>query len=83
MELSPDIVEGHVVVNQTLTISRPLINQSRLLRGIIITLSRRKCEICAWKITHFGIKYFPLSIITFTVMLMFEFVLFLEYVLLY
>ena len=30
-------------------------------------VSRRKYEICVWKITHFGIKYFPLTIITFTV----------------
>ena len=31
-------------------------------------MSRRKYEICVWKIAHFGIKYFPLTIITFTVM---------------
>ena len=31
-------------------------------------LSRRKYEICVWKIAHFGIKYFPLTITTFTVM---------------
>ena len=31
-------------------------------------VSRRKYEICVWKITHFGIKYFPLTIITLTVM---------------
>ena len=31
-------------------------------------VSRRKYEICVWKITHFGIKYFSLTIIIFTVM---------------
>ena len=32
-------------------------------------MSRIKYEICVWKIAHLGIKYFPLTIITFTVML--------------
>ena len=36
--------------------------------SLFIFLSRRKYEICVWKITHFDIKYLPLTIITFTVM---------------
>ena len=45
------------------------IQQFRLFNVLCsASLSRRKYEICVWKIAHFGIKYFPLTIITFTIM---------------